>query len=291
MNVMPSSAMRRTNSVSVSSIENFRDFGGYRAGRHRLRSGALFRSAALGRASDEDLAVLGRIGVQLVADLRRLDERELDVSRRWRGFSAEIICSDAANDRIESWLEFVSRANPDQIAMDKYMRGYYREAPFEPRHLDLFTRYFEALSRTDSPILVHCSAGKDRTGILVALTQALAGVADDDIVHEFLLTNAHARLDERSPAIAAHLGSLIGQRPNPCVVKAALTVEPHYLEAAFGAMRAQHGSKPTCRKRLRLATRGAPRLRRGCLSDGQIVSHREPHIPVRRRAGADIDAP
>jgi protein tyrosine/serine phosphatase len=228
--------------ASLTSIENFRDFGGYRASDGRLRRQALFRSAQLGMASEADLERLGALGFNLVVDLRRPDERARQPTRRWPGFSADVISNDLQNETTESWIDFVARADPDAAEMRAYMLSYYRAAPFEARHIDLFSRYFDGLSRVDGPVLVHCSAGKDRTGVLVALTHALAGVANADILNEFLLTNQQPRGEERAALIAARLGELLGRTVNPWVANAAISVEAAYLEAAFAAIRERRGS-------------------------------------------------
>jgi protein tyrosine/serine phosphatase len=226
----------------LEGIENFRDFGGYAGPRGRLKTATLFRSGHHGRASDADLEALGAHGFDLIVDLRRQEERELEPSRRWKGFSADVISNDLANESTETWISFVARTQPSERALHDYMLDYYRAAPFEPRHIDLFVRYFEALSRTGGPLLVHCAAGKDRTGVLVALTQALVGVKEDDIVGEFLLTNASARFAERAPLVAEYLAPRIGRAPDPWILKTALSVEPDYLHAAFDAIRERSGS-------------------------------------------------
>ena len=62
-----------------------------------------------------------------------------------------------------------------------------------------FRRYFQALAAAEGPVLIHCAAGKDRTGILAALTHHLVGVHADDIVADYLLTNDLLAIDRRIP--------------------------------------------------------------------------------------------
>ena len=226
----------------LEGIENFRDFGGYEGAGGRLKTANFFRSGHHGRATPADLEALGAHGISLIVDLRRPEEREREPSKRWSGFSAEVISNDLANESTETWVSFVARAQPSQSDMHAYMLDYYRAAPYEPRHVDLFSRYFDALSRIEGPVLVHCSAGKDRTGVLVALTQTLAGAKEDDIVEEFLLTNVNSRLEERMPMVAEYLAPLIGRTPDPWMLRTALSVEPEYLQAAFESIRARSGS-------------------------------------------------
>ena len=80
-----------------------------------------------------------------------------------------------------------------------YMFDYYREAPFNERMVDLYSRYFEILATAEEPVLIHCAAGKDRTGILAALTHHLAGVHRDDLMADYLATY-DATIERLAPA-------------------------------------------------------------------------------------------
>jgi protein-tyrosine phosphatase len=123
-----------------------------------------------------------------------------------------------------------------------YLFGYYRAAPFTPRHLDLFSRYFRALGEADGPVLIHCAAGKDRTGILAALTHHLAGVHADDIVEDYLLTNDEARFERRGPMVLEHIAETTGRKPDPDIARVVMGVEAAYLAEAFEAVKQAHGS-------------------------------------------------
>jgi protein tyrosine/serine phosphatase len=122
------------------------------------------------------------------------------------------------------------------------MRDYYDVAPFQPRHVDLYSRYFRALGETEGAVLVHCAAGKDRTGILCALTHHVAGVCDDDIVADYLLTNDPERVAARTPRIRDYLRTALGRAATDEALAVIMQVEPQYLARAFAAMRARHGS-------------------------------------------------
>ena len=87
-----------------------------------------------------------------------------------------MIDNDLGDEVEDSWRAHVSRSDLSETSFRDYLLAYYRDAPFEARHLDLFGRYFRALAQVEGAFLIHCAAGKDRTGILAALTQHLAGV-------------------------------------------------------------------------------------------------------------------
>ena len=98
----------------------------------------------------------------------------------------------------DPWWTFIRGCDLSEAAFRGYLLDYYTAAPFAPRHLDLFSRYFRALAEAEGPVLIHCAAGKDRTGVLAALTHSLAGVHRDDMLADYLLTNDPVRMAARA---------------------------------------------------------------------------------------------
>lgn len=228
--------------IPFEAIENFRDFGDYAAGPRRLKQGLLYRSAAQSRATDADLEKLGGLGISVIVDLRRSNEREKEPSRRWDGFAAQVIENDIGQDTADEWGTFIQTSDLSVQSFHEYMMDYYRHAPFQRRHIDLYQRYFRALAETDGPILVHCAAGKDRTGIICALTHHVAGVHDDDIQADYLLTNDPARMEKRLPMIREVIHEATGKTASDAALMVAMRVEAEYLAEAFRVMRDAHGS-------------------------------------------------
>jgi protein tyrosine/serine phosphatase len=231
-----------TRHIPFEGIHNFRDFGGYRAHARTLKSGLLYRSANHAYATDADLRKLAELNLAVIVDLRRPNEREREPCRRWEGFGARVIENDIGEDRDDEWRDFIASSDLTVESIRNYMLDYYRRAPFWTRHLDLYSRWFQALAEADGPVLVHCAAGKDRTGIICALTHHVAGVHDDDIVADFLLTNDPERLAKRLPFMRDHIREISGRTPPDDAVLTNMGVEAAYLEEAFRAMREAHGS-------------------------------------------------
>lgn len=234
-----------TRKIDLEGVENFRDYGRYDAKAGRLKPGKLFRSAHHANATDADLEAIAALGVRVIVDLRRTDERSRDVSRRWPGFDGLVIENDIPQTPEDPWITFLQSADLTHEAIIGYMVEYYREAPFVERHIDLYSRYFQALAETDGAVLIHCAAGKDRTGILAALTHHVAGVPDEVILEDFLLTNDKERFARRVPAMGAIIEERTGRRPQDDVLHTALGVEPAYLAMAFDTIKARHGSIDT----------------------------------------------
>ena len=231
-----------TRHIPLQGVENFRDFGDYAAGQGRLKKGVLFRAAHQAEATDDDLATMAALGLAVIVDLRRPNERERDPSRRWDGFAADVIDNDLGATGEDPWHTFLRGSDLAVESIRDYLVEFYRRAPFKERHLDLFRRYFQALAAARGPVLIHCAAGKDRTGLLAALTHHVAGVGDDDVIDDYLLTNNEERFARRGPKFAAILEEATGRRPTDAAMRTAMGVEADYLATAIAEMKGQYGS-------------------------------------------------
>lgn len=228
---------------AFEAIDNFRDFGDYAttAGR-RVQPGRLLRSAHHARASDADLERLRLLDIGAVVDLRRPGERRDQPSRRPEGFSGLVIEFGVDDGAEAPHITFLKTADLTPESGRRFMAKTYRTLPFDASHQDVFGRYFQALADQDRAVVIHCAAGKDRTGFLAALTHHLLGVSRDDMVEDYLLTNTAVDLAGRAPGIAKQLHKVTGRIASDDAVVAFLGVEAAYLEAAFAEVEARHGS-------------------------------------------------
>jgi protein-tyrosine phosphatase len=213
--------------IPLEGASNVRDLGGYvgRDGR-RVRTGVVFRSAALAKLTAGDLATLGRLGLQTVWDFRGVQER----------LDAPTVLSGP--DMVSVPIEPTVGAGLRDILHTKQATGDALHAVLERAYvayaLESQSQYrtvFERVLAGGTPLLFHCSAGKDRTGFGAALVLTAVGVAWPDVVADFEATN---RLWRRDTVPAADIP--------PAIRESLLRAEPLLLEAAFAAARAQHGS-------------------------------------------------
>lgn len=224
------------------AIDNFRDYGGYAAGAGVLARGRLYRAAHQARATDGDVARLEALKLAAVVDLRRSSERRAQPSRRPAGWAGTLIESAHDDGGEAPHLTFLKTADLTEASGRAFMTQTYRRLPFEAAHIDLFSRYFRVLAEAEGPVLIHCAAGKDRTGLLAALTHSLLGVAHDDLMADYLLTNRAVNLEGRAEAVARQLTAMTGRPAAHGAVVAFLGVEAAYLEEAFRAMAEHSGS-------------------------------------------------
>lgn len=167
-------------------IHNFRELSGYplRAG-GRIREGLVFRSGALELMSDADYAWLrDSIGVRTILDLRHADE----VAMRAGGHRLD--------DRVVSHSIFPESVRQEDLIAE--LNGLYGPGISPGRYLHYLDiggqRLADAFrlfaSEANYPFLVHCTAGKDRTGVLLGMLMDVLGASDEDIAHEYALSEA-----------------------------------------------------------------------------------------------------
>ncbi|HEX8569235.1 MAG TPA: tyrosine-protein phosphatase [Caulobacteraceae bacterium] len=228
--------------LPFEAVENFRDYGDYALGGGGwLARGRLYRSAHHGRATEADLERLAALNLAVIVDLRRPEERRRDPCRRPQAFGARVIETDIGGGGEAPHLKFLRTEALTPESGHAFMLGEYRRLPLAPEHVDLFGRYFQALADTDGPVLIHCAAGKDRTGLLAALTHRMLGAHPDDVMADYLLTNQARAIDTWVGYIAEHVEREFGTRPTDEAVRSFLSVHPAWLESAFAAIEERFG--------------------------------------------------
>jgi protein-tyrosine phosphatase len=157
----------------VPGAVNLRDVGGLRAGATTTRYGVLFRSGNLARLGGKGRRALAGLGLRRIIDLRADDEIARDPSR--------ISGLDVVTQRVPLFLGSVESFFRDDLSLDEM---YRRIVDDSAEGVVTVVRGILA----DQPVLVHCTAGKDRTGVTVALTLSAAGVDVDAVVADYART-------------------------------------------------------------------------------------------------------
>ncbi|GJF29140.1 phosphotyrosine protein phosphatase [Kitasatospora sp. NE20-6] len=252
-------------SLGLRGAVNARDLGGYRTSDGRtVRPGAALRADALNRLTDGDLTVLSDHGLRQIVDLRSLDEvREAGPDRVAGLPTAAISAAELSATPVT-----VERTSPDGITLhhlpvfaedfdiyvalrnaladrdadkqrallgggkaEAMMTGLYRWFVTDAVARDRFATVVRLMAEPDgTPLLFHCSAGKDRTGWTAAIVLTALGVDRDTVYADYLLTN------ERSAAIVEHVVDSFGTRglmEEPALLLPVFRADRRYLDAAF----------------------------------------------------------
>lgn len=219
--------------LATEGIHNFRDYGGYPTqGGGRVRTGLLYRSGQHVEASEADLATFAQLGIRTVIDLRGNGERARHPCRRPDLWDGEVVFYDGETSSSPPHVPTEPVAITKQAAHERMLKVYTR-MPHNEAMQTIFGQYLRALASREGASLVHCFAGKDRTGIAAALLHHILGVARADMLEEFLRTNhapTYAILERQSlPGIEARLGGPIDR----AAVAELMEVREAYFERFF----------------------------------------------------------
>lgn len=193
--------------IVLTNVENFRDIGGYPTFPRGMSAyQRIYRSGSLTFATPDDVERIARLKIKTIIDLRSPDEQVLRPDQTLhdsRFVTLQIpvnghgrLPTDEA-DVIESYLEMI-------------------EEPTSARMI------FKAIIAAKKPLLLHCTAGKDRTGVYVALLLSLNGVELADIIADYLLSFGYLRKMARKTL-----------DENPDFPLAVLTPNVRYIEGFF----------------------------------------------------------
>jgi protein tyrosine/serine phosphatase len=227
--------------LPLEGVHNFRDYGGYPvAGGGRLKRRSLWRSGQHGGATEADLAAIDSLGLRHVIDFRGESERTASPCRRGPAFSAEVVFYEGETANLAPHVEAADGVL-DPAGAHRAMERIYRNLPQrKPVHW-VMRRFFATLANGEGPSLVHCLAGKDRTGMAVALLHHALGVHPDDAMADFLLTNVAGNIDARiaagGEAIRARHGGILEE-----TIRVLMGVDERYLHAMREALDAHYGS-------------------------------------------------
>jgi protein-tyrosine phosphatase len=167
--------------LGFAKTYNFRDVGGYAGldGRS-VRWRRLFRSDALHRLGDEDASAFAELGVRTVIDLRRPHEIERygRVAERYGLDYRNLVLAHVDWDEVE---------HPEDVVHERWLADRYLNFA-EDGHEAILASLRIIADPQRAPVIVHCMAGKDRTGTVCALTLSLLGVSDEDIAADYALT-------------------------------------------------------------------------------------------------------
>ncbi|CAG6398410.1 tyrosine-protein phosphatase [Streptomyces cocklensis] len=176
--------------MPLEGASNFRDLGGYRVrGGGRTRWGMVFRADAPDRLTAADLAAIGQLGLRVAYDLRTDDERSTAPSALPAAVRSELLAigGDAARTSPLGELFRSGRAGavPDDFLQRVYLDMAEQDAP-------ALGRVLTGLAAPDGvPAVIHCTAGKDRTGLAAALLLSVLGADDATVLDDYALSRIY----------------------------------------------------------------------------------------------------
>ena len=254
---------------------NFREIAGCRSHDGRqLRTGLLFRSGVLSYITPADHQRLLPLAIRTILDLRRAEERRREPTR-WSDARATVLYRENTADP-PPVLRYALHGSPGPVEMRQAMLELYRAMP--ESQAQRLRALFDALVAGEAPLLVHCSAGKDRTGFVIAVLLEVLGISREHILRDYALTNQAVDLERfvfehRSSAAGVAEGSHPLLRVAPEVRSVLFAADPAYLYAAIERLEADYGSvQGYVSARLGLSAQAVTGLREVMLGDAEAAA-------------------
>ncbi len=225
--------------VALQRGVNFRDMGGYltQNGQH-VRWGRVYRAGFLAKLTAADIEVLAALNLQTVCDFRSEYETEQMPDRLPTNPSPTYVPLPASSV-ISRWRQFLAVVHYRNRLGDLLLRGYTDVMLAENAALlgDVLSRLADA---KNLPLLVHCTAGKDRTGVLVALLLALLGVDDETIIADYSLSNAY--FEHYAPILEKDIQTLTRIGFTQAQIRPILLADPAIMQQMLNHIREKYGS-------------------------------------------------
>jgi len=232
--------------LPLDGSANFRDLGGYLTADGRsVRWGQLYRSSDLSRLTEADQGYLHNLGLKVICDLRSNFEAKQAPNQPLDG--AMVMKLPIGEGEVPMDQIYLAVGRGDFSAIDPHIlerayQGYIRESTSV--YAEMLGRFSQAAYR---PALVHCTAGKDRTGLAAAIMLWILGVPTTTIFHDYMLTNDYnAQSNERMLGmLRQHIASTKGVRAESidlAPMDYLVSARRAYLQTALDTILADFGS-------------------------------------------------
>ncbi len=225
--------------LPVDGGNNFRDIGGYAtADGHHVKWGQLYRSASLGQVTPQGFAYLHTLGIKTEIDFRSTEERRTDPNVWPAGMAVTTYAEDYDNPA-NVMAPLFTHGTPTAEQARTMMTQFYRVMPFQ--FAGQYKRLLRQVIDGNTPLVYHCSAGKDRTGVASALILTVLGVSRETATQDYLLSNTYFHPVMPKPGAPVDPQMAAFTHLPPDVVQALMGVDARYLQAAFAAIDAREG--------------------------------------------------
>lgn len=227
---------------------NFRDIGGLPVSGGHIRKGRIFRSGRLNRLTVSDRQHVETLGIVLLCDLRGPAE-QADEPYAWLPQRVRVMESgDSSNGDVTKLTDMLDR-NATAEDGRRVMIDLYRR--LAESHADRYASAFRALAKGETPAILACTAGKDRTGMAIAILMGLIGAsratmienyALSDKLHDFMgMFQREAEAAERDGRKECRYLHMV-QSISPQALAAVIASDPDYLVAGLSTVEAKYGS-------------------------------------------------
>jgi len=228
--------------IRLAGATNFRSLGGLpAAGGRRIRPHALMRADRLSGLNADDWGALGRAGLTTICDLRSEEERGEHPNNPPPHLGVRELRFGIRNDlRADPALARLIASDPTARGSERVMIEIYRRLPGYMG--STLSAIVDRLLEGGAPLLVHCSAGKDRTGFVIAMLLRALDVPEPVIRADYLASRYWPGAESHRASLEERLRPVVAPEELRAAVDAVLDVRDVYLDAALQALEDEFGS-------------------------------------------------
>ena len=239
----PAPTPAHNRALGLTGAPNFRDIGGYATQNSKhVRWGTVYRSSGLGNLTPADATRVAQLKLAAVVDLRTQDERthSPDV---WILHPRDVY--ESPKPTLAPVMRSVLTGAQTAQGARAAMRSFYAEMP--DIYGEEYSAFFHRIAAGELPILVHCTAGKDRTGVAIAVLLRSLGVPLQNIVADYELTGSFTPAVAMARNAATPTGATAAAHPRlaelPEESRVALwQSNADYIQAALDSIDREYGS-------------------------------------------------
>ncbi|MCF2517503.1 tyrosine-protein phosphatase [Dyadobacter sp. CY351] len=227
--------------IPFGNTLNFRDIGGLKTKDGRIvRLGKIYRSGNLASLDEGEFDKLNSLHIASVYDLRTDHEikgKEDRLPPNVKYFHTPTV-EDKEGEIAQLKTKVINGQISEQQAFDKTIQ-FYEDAV--SLNVNALREIMQDILDSDAPVVYHCSAGKDRTGIISALILSILKVDRETIVNEYLLSNYYRQEHTESTLRKAKLGKIIKRKMDLKAVEVFITVDERFINATFETIDKKYG--------------------------------------------------
>ncbi len=228
--------------INIKKVHNFRTVGNIKnADGRTLKEGQFYRSGHLYKVKKKSFDEFSTLGIKEVIDLRNSKEiaqkpDHLPVGIVYKNYSA----FEDEGDQLDQAKKLVLKGKVNGSDADQRMLDFYKD--YVTENPEIIKKIITEILESDQPILYHCTAGKDRTGITTALILSILKFDKETIYNDYLLSNNYRKkLVQKRLNLAKNLHFLY-PKMDISVLEKLSWVEKDYLDAAFNEINKKYGS-------------------------------------------------
>jgi protein-tyrosine phosphatase len=221
----------------MDGSHNTRELGGYKTTDGKsVKWGMLYRSDKLSDISDTDQEYLQSLGIKKIVDFRSKEEKTEDPDIIPEGINyieMPVNVDGAMRSKIEAVLKGETEKEVKSFLVDA-------NREFVTSYTDVYENFLRGLIDEDAPTLFHCTAGKDRAGFAAAITLIALGVSKENVIEDYMKTNAFT--EDRIEEILNQIELMSLYQADAEILRPLIGVERVYIETAFKTAEEKYGS-------------------------------------------------